>query len=221
MMVEAPRDLQEEVDDLIGRVGAFQAAHSRKIAKYFKRSRKARLQLDALSGFGLPISDAYKAMYWNHNGVDPGATMSWLEMAVFLDYSWPDIETTIATNEITRNSKHRPTELISPDRLWAFADHSRVSDLEFKPELSRNGEIPLIATVGALSSVEYIAFDSCLSFLRTAVSAQEAGFIRYDERGRIQYPVDELLSVVGLHNQHQTYWTALARDEIDWKIPAK
>ena len=69
-------------------------------------------------------------MLSNHNGADPGATMSWHQMAVFLDYQWPDLDCVIGVNKVCRTRKDRP----GPDRLWITREHTRHTSLERAPQ---------------------------------------------------------------------------------------
>lgn len=217
MTSDIPRELQEEVDRLIDQIGAFQAAKGRKVARAFKRSRKGRALLEDVMRFNLPLPADFRAMYQNHNGADPGATMSWHEMAVFLDYRWPNLETVIGVNKITRVRKEFP----SPDRIWMAREETRFSDLELKPIDAIGDRVPLLATQGPLSAVTYVAFDSPLAMLRTVVAAQDAGILSYDAMGRCIYPLNEMEEIARWLNQRQTYWTALANETVDFQIPPR
>ena len=214
---DIPKALQQEVDALIDQVATFQAAQGRRVAKAFKRTRKGRPLLEQVAAYGLPLPPDFRAMYHNHNGADPGATMSWHQMAVFLDWRWPDLESVVSCNRVTRKRKEFP----SPDRIWMSFEHNRFTDLELYPAGEVEGEVPLLATQGPLSAVTYIAFDSPLLMLRTVVAAQEAGLIAYDSEGRASYPLEEMAALAGAINPRQTWWTALAKGTVDFQIPEK
>ncbi len=214
---DIPEALQQEVDGLIAKVVAFQGLHGRRVARAFKRTRKGRPLLEELGQFGLPLPPDFRAMYHNHNGADPGATMSWHQMAVFLDWQWPDLWSVISVNKVSRKRKEFP----SPDRIWMTREETRFTSLELYPAGEVEGQVPLLATQGPLSAVTYVAFDSPLLMLRTVVAAQEAGLISYDTEGRAAYPLQDMAALAGAINPRQTYWTALAEGTVDFKIPRK
>jgi|GEM_PF-4535360 len=94
----------------------------------------------------------------------------------------------------------------------------------------RDGNIPLLMTLGSLSRNAYIAFDSTLAMLRSICAAQDAGVLKYVENvqnsinsngtsrelNELYYDVEVLWEVLRPLNLKADYWPALIDGSLEW-----
>lgn len=223
-MVSIRPELVEEVDDCINKIKSFQADKRRRISKSVKRVRNNKHLLQ-LEQFAPSLPEDFLALYFHYNGAQPGASLSMWEWSVFLEFEWCPIDVLIGRNKVIRMDSLNPLE----DRFDTFHSAEGTAlqlDLSVKP-----GEgVPLLMTLGTLSRNAYIAFDTTLAMLRSLCAVQEAGIIRYVEKGQqvkkangaqrelndIYYDVKELWDVIRPFNSRADYWPALIDGRLKW-----
>lgn len=200
----------DEVEVLLEKIMNFHKAHGRKIATYFKRSRKGRAGIEQLESFGVAIPDDFRALYWNYDGAQPNI-MYEKATQVFGEFNWSNSSTLFTTNRVSRLRVNLPLT----KTLYAFRGYRAVS-LDLAPALAKAGKCPLIATLSALSQERFVAFDSTVDMLRTVAEAQSRGIFWF-EGDETRYDKKAFAAIVKEFNQRDTFWDAYANDAIDWK----
>ena len=220
-------EILEEVEDCIDRIAAFQKAQGRKVHRYIKRSTAGREALAELERSGILVPEDFKALYWNHDGIEPRVRLSFFQKTVFLDFCWSPLSQLIA---LTRDTE-AASRFHDPAMTVVFSGLHGVY-LNLSPAHARDGEMPLVAKMGVLSPRRFVAFDSTLALLRSTCAAQDAGILRYQETylpqsddtprqvmpGEVCYDVKALWEVIRPFNRHADYWIAQQDGPIDWQV---
>ena len=199
------------MENCLCRIADFHEANGRAIAKHIrKRTRKGRGELEALAQFGLPLPEDLRALYWNHNGTAQGVSIPMSATGVCLEFRSLPARSLVGINKIARVRKEVPVH----DRLHVFSG-AKALGLELSPKQSVGNDMPLLATLGALSHKTFHAFDSILSMLRTVCAAQDAGILHFDGDA-IRYDFTEFRDLARAHNRNTEYWDLMAADRLDW-----
>lgn len=218
-------ELVEEVEDCIHKIKSFQVDKGRRISKSVKRVRNNSKNLIQLEQCAPSLPEDFLALYFHYNGAQPSASLSMWEWSIFLEFEWCPIDVLVGRNKIMRMDSINPLV----DRFDTFHSPEGLAlqlDLSAKP----GDDVPLLMTLGSLSRNAYIAFDSTLAMLRSVCAVQDAGIVRYVEKGQrvskangvqrelndIYYDVKELWDVIHPFNSQAQYWPALIDASLEW-----
>lgn len=211
-MEAPPPDMIAEVDDLVGRIKAFQEKRGSPIARYIRRARKGRAALAELEALGLSPTTEFAALYHNWNGTDPGDRINMWASNVFFDFDWERGQSLIdiakAHQRLTYRPPRRTMWLANGTLKGAFA-----LAIGLKPGDSLYGRIRLENGFGRRA---YVAFDSPLSMLRTVAAAGDAGLIRYGEEDRILPWHEDVADIAADLNPGADFWPAVQAGSVDW-----
>ena len=218
-MSEIRAEILEEVEDCIRKIKTYHKTHKRRIHSSIRKAPKVENRLEELEQFNVAIPDDFRALYLNYDGTKPRGLSKW-ELSVFLQFYWKPTDWLVSTNKIIRIESDNP----SLGYLSAFSSF-RALTLNVDPSQEKDGEVPLLATLGSLSRNGYLAFDSTLAMLRSVCAAQDADILRYEsernitanrEVDEIYYDPKELWDVIKPFNKRAEYWTALIKNKVQW-----
>lgn len=212
-------EILEEVEDCIVKIKTFQKNNQRRIHSTIKRIPNDINRLSELEQFNIDIPGDFRALYCHYDGTKQSGFSFW-ELSVFMQFYWRPVEWLVRTNKIIRIESKNP----NLSYLSVFPSCHALT-LNLDPSYKKEGEVPLIVSLGSISKNGYIAFDSTLAMLRSVCAAQAAGILHYEaerndaanrEKNEIYYDPKELWDVIKTFNKHAEYWPALIDNKVKW-----